>query len=459
MPESAAMTTAVHAARALLPDGWRSDVRVAFAAGKIAAVSPDSVERVGDERHAVLLPAIPNVHSHAFQRGMAGLAERRGAGPQSFWSWRATMYRFALAMTPEQAEAVAAQAYVEMLEAGFSRVGEFHYLHHGRDGRPYGDIAEMAARVVEAARATGIGMTLLPVFYAHGNFGGVPAEPAQRRFLTKLDSYARLLEASGALVATLPGANLGVAPHSLRAVAPRELAELVRLAGGMPIHMHVAEQMKEVEDCLAATAARPVAWLLDNAPVGARWCLIHATHMTADETARLAASGAVAGLCPLTEANLGDGVFPASAFVAAGGRFGFGTDSNILIDARAELRSLEYAQRLTHRARNDLAPEGGSTGRMLLEAATGGGAVALGQAAGGCRVGTSADLMSLDVSQPCFAGRVDDTLLDSWIFASSGAAIDCVWVAGRKLVEGGRHIRRDAIAARFHDAMCELVAL
>ena len=459
MPHELTVTKPIHASRALLAGGWRGDVRVTFEDGKIATVSPDSAPRPGDERHAVLLPAIPNVHSHAFQRGMAGLAERRGAGPQSFWSWRATMYRFASAMTPEQVECVAAQLYVEMLEAGYSRVGEFHYLHHDRDGRPYGDIAEMAARIVEAARSAGIGLTLLPTFYAHGGFGAAAPEAGQKRFITTLDSFAALVEASRKHAATLPGANLGLAPHSLRAVAPRELAELVAMAGGAPIHIHVAEQMKEVEDCLSATGTRPVAWLLDNVDVDAGWCLIHATHMSSDETARLAATGAVAGLCPVTEANLGDGVFPAAPYVAAGGRLAIGSDSNVLVDARAELRSLEYAQRLMHRTRNTLAPEGGSTGRMLFDAAVRGGGLALGAGGRGCSAGAAADLLTLDAGQPCFAGRADDTLLDSWIFASSGAAVDCVWVAGRKLVEGGRHVRREVVAARFRDTMHELTAL
>ena len=285
---------------------------------------------------------------------MSGLAERRGPGADNFWSWRETMYRFALDMTPDQVEAVAAQAYVEMLEAGFTRVGEFHYLHHAPDGRPYDDVAEMSARIVAAADATRIGLTLLPVFYAHSGFGGAPPGDAQRRFICDLDLYARLVERARGLVRTLDGADLGLAPHSLRAVTPGELEAVGALAPERPLHIHIAEQVAEVDACLAWSGARPVEWLLDHADVGPRWCLIHATHMTPDETRRLAASGAVAGLCPITEANLGDGLFNAPDFVGRGGRFGIGTDSNVQIALADELRLLEYGQRLFHRARNVL---------------------------------------------------------------------------------------------------------
>jgi formiminoglutamate deiminase len=312
---------------ALLPDGWASGVRLEIAAGRIGKVVRDCAPQPEDERIAIALPGVGNLHSHAFQRAMAGLTERRGQGDDSFWTWRTLMYRFVAGMTPDDVEAIAAQAYVEMLEAGFTRVGEFHYVHHAADGTPYGDIAEMAARIATAADRTGIGLTLLPVFYAHGGFGGVAPSTAQARFLNDSDRYARLIAESRTAVAGLPDAVVGIAPHSLRAVTPDELSAILPLAGDGPIHIHIAEQIKEVSDCVAWSGKRPVAWLLDAASVDRRWCLVHATHMTEDETVRLAGSGAVAGLCPITEANLGDGIFPAAAFRAAGGAFGVGSDT------------------------------------------------------------------------------------------------------------------------------------
>lgn len=442
----------LHAAQALLPQGWTEDVRLAVERGRIAAVESGVAAQPGDESCTCLLPGLPNLHSHAFQRGMAGLAELRGPGSDTFWSWREIMYHYALNMTPDQAQAFAAQLYVEMLEAGFTRVGEFHYLHNDRDGRPYDDIAEMAVGIAAAASETGIGLTLLPVFYAHSTFGGAAPKPEQRRFILDLDEFERLLVRSREIVRDLPAANVGVAPHSLRAVAPDELAALVALAGGDPIHMHIAEQVREVEDCLAWSGRRPVEWLLDNQPVDDRWCLIHATHMTEAETKALATSGAVAGLCPVTEANLGDGIFPARSFLDHGGRFGVGSDSNVLIGAADELRQLEYAQRLAHRERNVLTAPGASTGTELYRRAVEGGAAALGVESG-LRAGAPADLVSLKVKHGLTPPV--ERLLDCWIFAG-GASVDCVWVRGEKQIEAGRHRRRAAVATRFATAMKQL---
>ncbi len=355
-----------------------SDVRLTIEGDAIVAVDYGAAPVQGDERHAVMAPAAANVHSHAFQRAMAGLAEVRGPGPDTFWTWRETMYRFALAMTPDDVEAVAAQLYVEMLEAGFAAVGEFHYLHNAPDGSRYASRAEMAGRIVASARQAGIGLTLLPSFYAHSTFGGAPPLPEQRRFINDVGSFARLVEDCRRLIKDAPGEALGVAPHSLRAVTPGELSELIPLAGGGPIHIHAAEQVKEVEDCVAWSGTRPVRWLLDHANVDARWCLIHATHMDEGETQGLADSGAVAGLCPVTEANLGDGIFPAANYIRAGGRYGVGSDSNVCIGVAAELRQLEYAQRLRQRARNVCAPPGGSSGRAMLEAIWSGGSAGAG---------------------------------------------------------------------------------
>jgi formiminoglutamate deiminase len=447
----------IHARQALLPEGWASGVSLALEDGQIRKVAVGAAAAPGDERVGTLLPAMPNLHSHAFQRAMAGLAERRGPGEDTFWTWRETMYRFALSMTPDQMEAVAAQLYVEMLEAGFGRVGEFHYLHHDRDGNPYANVGEMAERIAAAAAETGIGLTLLPVFYAHSNFGGRPPTDGQRRFISDLDLYARLLETGRAAASRVPGANVGIAPHSLRAVAPDELAQLIPLAGMDPIHIHAAEQVREVEDCLAWSGARPVEWLLDNAPVDARWCLIHATHMTEAETDALARRGAVAGLCPVTEGNLGDGVFPAVRFLQGGGRFGIGSDSNVLIGVPEELRQLEYAQRLLHRQRTVLPAPNGSNGRALFEAALGGGCAALGAQGGRIAEGEPADLVSLALEDDVLEDRPGDAILDAWIFCGH-ARPDAVWVGGHKQVDGGRHLRREAVRARFVKAMRELAS-
>lgn len=447
--------TAIFAEQALLPGGWQGNVRIAFDGGRISTVEAGASARPGDERHAIVLPGMPNLHSHAFQRGMAGLAELRGPSADSFWSWREVMYRFALSMTPDQVEAVAAQLYVEMLEAGFSRVGEFHYLHHDRDGQPYANIAEMAERIAAAAAATGIGLTLLPVFYAHSSFGGAAPNEGQRRFINDVTSFGRLLEKSREGVRSLDQAVVGVAPHSLRAATPDELGAVEAMAPNGPIHIHVAEQVKEVEDCVAWSGKRPVEFLLANAKVDQRWCLIHATHMTEAETIAMAKRGAIAGLCPITEANLGDGTFAAPLFVEHGGRFGVGSDSNVLIGLPDELRQLEYSQRLAHRARNVMARAGGSTGRALFDASLDGGSQALGAGPSRIAAGDPADLVSLDAGHPSLAGKTGDAILDAWIFAN-GSRVDCVWVHGRKQVSGGRHAKHEAVAKRFREVMTAL---
>jgi len=439
----------LHAATAMLPEGWARDVRIAIRGGIVAAIDTGVPPQPADERCAILLPGLPNLHSHAFQRGMAGMAERRGPSADSFWTWRETMYRFVDTIDPDQLGAIAALAFMEMLETGFTRVGEFHYLHHDRDGRAFANPARMAEALAGAAAETGIALTLLPVFYAHGGFGGAAPGPAQCRFLSNVDSFARLRDASRDALAGLPDAVLGIAPHSLRAVTPEELRALGALAPEGPVHIHIAEQTREVEDCLAWSGARPVAWLLDHADVDARWCLVHATHMTDAETDALAASGAVAGLCPITEANLGDGLFPADRFVAAGGRYGLGSDSNVLIDAAEEMRLLEYGQRLLHRQRNLLAgPDTPHSGAAIYRAALDGGGAALG-AASGIAVGQAADLVSLDADHPSLAEASGDAILDAWAFAAGRGAIDGVWRRGEQLVRGGRHRARAAIVARY----------
>jgi formimidoylglutamate deiminase len=447
---------------ALLPEGWARDVRLTAADGRIERVLSGVAPADGDERHGIALPGLANLHSHAFQRGLAGLTERRGSEGDSFWTWRELMYRFLERVGPDELEALAALAFAEMLEGGFTRVGEFHYLHHDRDGRPFADLGELAGRLAAAAARTGIGLTLLPTLYAHGGFGGAPPSERQRRFINDPERFARVVEASRSAVGALPGACVGVAAHSLRAVTPPELAQVVALARGGVIHIHIAEQLREVDDCLAWSGRRPVQWLLENAPVDERWCLVHATHATPAELQEVAARRAVVGLCPVTEASLGDGIFAAAAFFSGGGRFGIGTDSNIHIDAAEELRTLEYSQRLAQRARNVLAAApGASTGRSLFDAALAGGSQAL-QPAGsgpfGLAAGASLDVVTLAAGHPSLLGRQGDETLDSWIFAGDRGLIDCVWRAGLKLVSGGRHRDRDAIERRYAQTLRALLA-
>lgn len=444
---------------ALLDAGWARDVRLTIVGGIISAIETGAERAAGETAHGPALPGMPNLHSHAFQRGMAGLAEVRGPSADSFWTWREVMYRFLERLGPDDVQAIAAQAYVEMLEAGFTRVGEFHYLHHDASGARFANPAEMATRIAAAAEETGLGLTLLPVFYAHAGFGGLAPTAGQARFVHDIDGFARLLEGSRRAVSHLPGAVVGLAPHSLRAVTPDELTALAALAGDRPIHIHIAEQMKEVDDCRAWSGARPIEWLLANVRVDAKWCLVHATHMTPEETLALARSGAVAGFCPITEANLGDGLFPAVDFQAAAGRFGIGSDSNVLIDVAEELRVLEYGQRLARRTRNVLAMEpGNSTGADLYRASAGGGAQALGAGPAVLRPGAPADIVSLDPAHPVLVGRSGDAILDSFVFAGRKDVIDGVWRAGAKLVTNGRHHRRGEIAARYRQVLENVLA-
>ncbi len=452
------MPTALWFETALVGDAWADRVRIVGVDGVIQTLQTGVDPMPRDDRATIGVPGIANVHSHAFQRGMAGLAETAGPAGDDFWTWREVMYRFLGRLTPDDVEAVAALAYAEMLESGFTRVGEFHYLHNAPNGRHYDRPEEMAERIVAAADLTGIGLTLLPVFYAHAGFGGAPPNSGQRRFINTPDRFARLVETGRVLVSGLPDARLGVAPHSLRAVTPEELDLVIGLAEGGPIHIHAAEQVREVSDCIAWSGLRPVEWLLANAPVGADWCLIHATHLTQGEIDGLAARGAVAGLCPITEANLGDGLFPAPDFLAARGRFGLGTDSNVLIDAAQELRAMEYGQRLSRRARNVLATPGrASVAAGLFIAAVAGGAQALAGEPPGLRVGASLDVVGLRADHVSLCGRRGDAILDGWIFAAGAAAIDQVWRRGRKVVADGRHIHKAAIEVRYRRTLRALL--
>ncbi len=434
---------------ALLPDGWARDVRFDVDdAGWISGLSENAVPEAADFTGHIAVAGMPNLHSHAFQRAMAGLAEVRGAGSDgeedSFWTWRRVMYQFLGHLNPDDLLAIAGLAYGEMLEAGFTAVAEFHYLHHDPEGRPYDDVGAMAGAIAEAAATTGMGLTLLPVFYANGGFGGVAPGDGQRRFITTPDQFGTVLDRAGAIIAPLADAAVGLAPHSLRAVTPESLAEILALTEDGPVHIHIAEQSREVDDCQDWSGARPVDWLFDNAPVDGRWCLVHATHMSPGERTRLATSDAVAGLCPITEANLGDGIFDGVCYRAEGGLLGIGSDSNVLIDMAEELRLLEYSQRLRDRGRNRMAMQPGSCGRALYDGALAGGARASGRKIGRLATGYRADILSLDANHPALLGRRDDGWLDGWVFAAAGQVIDDVWVGGVHVVSGGRHHRREA---------------
>lgn len=449
----------IWAASALLPEGWALGVTVRVENGRVHTATPGTTPPPGAQRAEILLPAPANLHSHTFQRAMAGLTEARGpSGADSFWTWRALMFRFLDRLTPDDIEAIAAMAFVEMLEAGFGAVAEFHYLHHAPGGAPYADPADTAGRIVAAAAATGIGLTLLPVLYMQGGCDGRGLAPGQVRFGATVEGFARLVEgAARHLPAAGPDAVLGVAPHSLRAVPPPALAAAAALRPGAPVHMHLAEQVAEVEEVRSALGARPVEWLLANADVGPRWCLIHCTQMEPAETRALAATGAVAGLCPVTEASLGDGIFDGVTFAGAGGRFGIGTDSNIRIALTEELRSLEYSQRLRDRGRAMLADPARSTGRVLWDAAVAGGAQALARPAG-ITPGAWADLVALDGEAGDLAGRSGDGVLDALIFARGEGAVRDVWSAGRPVVRDGWHGARDRVAARYRAVVARLGA-
>ncbi|QDZ01890.1 formimidoylglutamate deiminase [Nitratireductor mangrovi] len=451
----------IFARRALTGKVWQADVVVEIAAdGRIADVSSGVHPGADNVSVDVLLPAPANLHSHTFQRAMAGLSEARGPSVHdSFWTWREIMYRFLDILSPEEIEAIAALAFMEMQEAGFAAAAEFHYLHHRPRGLPYDDLGELSARIAAAAGETGIGLTLLPVHYAQGGVDGRPLGGGQLRFGNDLDRYMKLADQAAGLAASLPAdAATGLAPHSLRAVGASDLKHLAEHRGTQPFHMHIAEQEKELEETLAAYGARPVEWLLDNVAVDHRWCLIHCTHMQPAETEGLAASGAVAGLCPVTEANLGDGIFDGARFLAAGGAFGIGSDSNIRITVAGELRQLEYSQRLRDRLRVVLAGAGESSGRKLYDTALAGGARALGRQAGAIAPGMWADLVALDLSRSSLFGLDADRFLDGWLFAGGNDAVSDVWSAGRHMVRDGRHVRRDAITARYRKCMNAVMA-
>ena len=452
-------TTRLFADHALLPTGWARDVLLQWdTSGQLLAVAPGSAVADAPRAPGPVIPGMPNLHSHAFQRAFAGLTEYRAEVEDSFWSWRNLMYRFAAQITPEALQAIATWLYVEMLEAGYTSVCEFHYVHHAQDVKPYADDATLSLALLQAARSAGIGITLLPVLYQSSGFGNKPPREDQRRFIRSTDNMLSLLERLAPATQAL-GANLGLAPHSLRAVPPASLAAAVQgltaLNPRAPIHIHIAEQTQEVEDCIAWSGQRPVQWLLDHAPVDERWCLVHATHMTPAEYAAAAATRAVAGICPTTEANLGDGIFDMPLWLQHGGRWGVGSDSHACVNAAEELMLLEYGQRLHRRQRNVLAtsaqPEVATA--MTLQAVQGGaqaaGRATVGEVAG-LAVGQQADMVALDAQHVALCGLSAPAMLSAHVFGSHRtSAIASLWAAGVQRVAGGRHALHESAAQAF----------
>ncbi len=449
---------------ALLPTGWARDVRFAVdARGDIASVNAGATADAAIYLPGPVVPGLADLHSHAFQRAMAGLAERAGPQGDSFWSWRDVMYRFVRRLGPRDVEAVAAQLYVELVCHGFTSVCEFHYLHNDVDGETYEQPTELADRIVAAAAAAGIGLTLLPVLYQASGFGGAPPNEGQRRFVLDDTAYADLVERLVRRHRGDPQVRVGIAPHSLRAVTPAALNSAVgmlrKLDPSAPIHIHIAEQPKEVADCRAWSGTTPIDWLLANAAVDERWCLVHATHATPAEITAMTKRRAVAGICPTTEANLGDGLFALAPFLADGGIFGVGTDSNVSTSPVEELRWLEYGQRLVHQARNVAQTrEGASTGGFLFERARAGGAQASGRRTGELTPGYRADFVVLDGEHPSLVGRAPESLVDAWLFCGNANPVRDVVIGGEWVVREGRHRHAEQAASDFARTARKLMA-
>ncbi|MBF8649324.1 formimidoylglutamate deiminase [Pseudomonas putida] len=451
---------AYFAQRALLPSGWARDVRFDVGVdGYLTRVEADACADGAEHLAGPVLPGMPNVHSHAFQRAMAGLAEVAGDPSDSFWTWRDLMYRLVGQITAEQLQVIARQLYIEMLKAGYTAVAEFHYVHHDQAGNAYADPTELSRRISAAAAQSGIGLTLLPVLYSHAGFGGQTPSAGQRRFIQSTDHYLQLQARLAPLVAAQPAQRLGLCFHSLRAVTPGQIAEVLAASDDQcPVHIHIAEQQREVDDCLAWSGLRPLQWLYEHVAVDERWCLVHATHAQPDEVTAMARSGAVAGLCLTTEANLGDGIFPAADYLAQGGRLGIGSDSHVSLSVVEELRWLEYGQRLRDQRRNRLhRHDQPMVGRTLLDAAWAGGAQALGQPIGELAVGKRADWLVLDDQDPYIATTDGDGILNRWLFAGGDRQVRDVMVNGQWVVRQGHHLQEEQSRAAFAQVLRQLL--
>ena len=452
--------SAFFAERALLPNGWANNVRLEVSADGLLTHIQANADAQGAERvQGPLLPGMPNLHSHAFQRAMAGLAEVAGNPNDSFWTWRDLMYRLVGKISPEQLHVIARQLYIEMLKAGYTSVAEFHYVHHDTNGQPYADPAELALRISQAARSAGIGLTLLPVLYSHSGFGGQVPNEGQRRFINSTENYLKLQSRLQPLLAAQPAQQLGLCFHSLRAVTPQQIKDVLAASDRQcPVHIHIAEQQKEVDDCLAWSGRRPLQWLYENTEVDQRWCLVHATHANPEEVTLMAKSRAIAGLCLTTEANLGDGIFPAVDFLAQGGRMGIGSDSHVSLSVVEELRWLEYGQRLRDQRRNRLyGADQPMVGRTLYDAALDGGAEAMGQPIGALQVGKRADWLVLDGNDPYLATADGDAILNRWLFAGGDRQVRDVLVNGQWVVRDGRHAGEEESNSAFTQVLRELL--
>lgn len=449
-------------ATAWLPEGWKRDVVIAIdPAGDMTAITAEDTVTTALNVNGAAIPGMPNVHSHAFQRAMAGLAERRSSNNDSFWTWRETMYELAGRMTPELLNATATQLYVEMLKAGYTSVCEFHYLHHpghhpggSEAGYRDGDAMMMSQALIDAAVSAGIGLTLLPTLYQTSDFGGAAPTPRQRQFMLDTDRYLALMQQLRALQHSAQ-LEVGIALHSLRAVPPDAMRAVLEAQGKSGvIHIHVAEQQREVAASMKHLGCRPVEWLLEHAPVDERWCLVHATHTTAAELDAIVARRAVIALCPTTEANLGDGYFPLPEYLLKGGEFAIGSDSQIALSPNEELRWLEYQARLQQQERNICAGNGGtSVGANLWRSSCVAGARATGRKIGALEVGRRADIVVIDTDTPLFGRRSGDAIIDTFVFAGSANCVSGVMVGGRWLVKDGRHFAETAIAAGYKRAM------
>ncbi|MFZ6675878.1 formimidoylglutamate deiminase [Undibacterium sp. Xuan67W] len=448
------MSGSIFARNAYLPDGWAQNVRLSWNdAGDLTGVNADVQAGPYDVQEDYVVPGMINLHSHAFQRAMAGMTEIAGEGPDSFWTWRDLMYRTALRITPEQMQAIAAQLYAECLRHGYTSVCEFHYLHRAPDGAFYSNMAETAERVIAAANETGMGITMLPVLYSYADFGETALRDDQRRFSTNPEQILQLVQQLES--ARNAQVEVGVAPHSLRAASTTQIRELVAaLPVNRPVHIHIAEQQKEVDACLAYSGKRPVQLLLDTQNLDQRWCLVHATHLDKAELAAVAASRAVAGICTTTEGNLGDGFFDLPDFIAANGRFGIGSDSHVSQSPIEELRWLEYGQRLRLQGRNIASQLGQRrVGDYLWQACLQGGAQAAGRRVGQLSCGMRADFLVLDHLHPNLHGLPATEVLNTWIFAGNDNLVRDVRVGGRLVVEHGHHVLQESIQAAYLDCM------
>lgn len=448
-----------HCDHALLPDGWHNNVRlIAGDDGRWLDVQSNVARGDLPQAGRFVVPGMPNLHSHAFQRAMAGSAERYGRPDDSFWSWREAMYRHAGMIDPDSLHAIARWLYCEMLELGYTRVAEFHYVHHRPDARRYLPTQSMAQALIAAAEETGIGLTLLPTLYQRGGFRDEPLASRQQRFQCGSEEFLALCEGLAAPLSARR-MRLGVAMHSLRAVDAASLRQVLgaSLWRERPVHIHIAEQRKEVEECLAVHGRRPIEYLFDQIEVDRRHCLVHATHAVPAELQQMAASGAVVGICTTTEANLGDGLFALAELRAHGGRWGIGSDSHIGLDPREELRWLEYQARLGSGRRTVLGdgahPDIASN--LWLEA-TAGGAQACGAPAVGLQVGADADWLVLDDADPALAGCTVDSVMGSWLFAPARHAPLSVGVAGHAVLASGRHPRRAEFAQTYRKVLGKL---